>query len=49
MVVGVSAVVVLVLVQLEVRRNDPAVGFGHWCKGLLLEGVIQRSTVISSE
>ena len=27
----------LVLMQGEVGRNDPAVGFGHWCEGLLHE------------
>ena len=30
-------VVGLVPAQEELGRNDPAVGFGHWCEGLLLE------------
>ena len=33
----VVGVVVLVPAQGEEGRNYPAVGFGHWCEGLLLK------------
>lgn len=37
LVVGVEVVLALVLLQGEEGRNDPAVGFGHLCEGLLHE------------